>query len=132
MEERKVDEENLDGVSSEANKRKLKASDVYSDDSGSDSDSGSTYSGQRDGKHGPSGTSKSFSSSKRTQHSSSASSGSESEVSFHRPGPKQLRFDGLYCGGVHRRTTARAANRKSRSLSRRKKSWVGFGCRASS
>jgi len=69
--ERKDDKDDgLEGVSSDANKRKLKASDVYSDDSGSDSDSGSDYSNQRDGKHG-----------KRRQ-SSSGSSGSDSEVIF--------------------------------------------------
>ena len=38
IEDRKSDDKDYDGVSSEANKRKLKASDVYSDDSGSDSD----------------------------------------------------------------------------------------------
>lgn len=75
MEERKNDDKDadLDGVSAEANKKKLKASDVYSDDSGSDS--GSDFSTE---KHGT--TSKtSFPSSKR-QQSSSSSSSSESDV----------------------------------------------------
>lgn len=72
MEKVKKDDKDdgLEGVSSEANKRKLKASDVYSDDSGSDSDSGSDYSNNRDSKHG-----------KRRQ-SSSGSSGSDSDVTF--------------------------------------------------
>ena len=67
--ERKDDKDDgLEGVSSDANEKKLKASDVYSNDSGSHSDSGSDYSNQRDGKHG-----------KRCQ-SSSGSSGRDSEV----------------------------------------------------
>ncbi len=51
--ERKDDKDNgLEVVSPEANyKRKLKASNVYSDDSGSDSDSGSNCSNHLDGKH---------------------------------------------------------------------------------
>ena len=81
MEERKGDDEDLDRISSEAHKRKLKASDVYSDDSASDSDSGSDYSGRGDSKHGAS--SKSYPSSSKRQQSSSSSSGSDSDVIFH-------------------------------------------------
>ncbi len=78
MEERKNDDKDgdLDGVSSDANKKKLKASDVYSDDSGSDSDSGSDFSTE---KHGTSGKS-SFPSSSKRQQSSSSSSSSDSDV----------------------------------------------------
>ena len=78
MEERKHDDGDLDGVSSDANKKKLKASDVYSDDSGSDSDSGSDFSAD---KHGASGKSSFPSSSNKRQHSSSSSSSSDSDVS---------------------------------------------------
>lgn len=71
--ERRTDDRDgdYDGVSSEANKKKLKASDVYSDDSGSDSDSGSDFSTEK--------LSKGYTSNKRG--STSSSSSSESEVS---------------------------------------------------
>lgn len=78
IEDRKNDDKDgdLDGVSADANKKKLKASDVYSDDSGSDSDSGSDFSTD---KHGAAGKS-SFPSSSKRQQSSSSSSSSDSDV----------------------------------------------------
>ena len=63
-----------DGGVSE-NKKKLKAEDVYSDDSGSDSDSGSDYSVEKS-----SGPSKSTFSSNKRQQSSTSSSSSDSGV----------------------------------------------------
>ena len=65
-----------DGGVSE-NKKKLKAEDVYSDDSGSDSDSGSDFSAE---KHGAA-SKPSFPSSTKRQQSSSSSSSSDSDVS---------------------------------------------------
>ncbi|XP_057373995.1 RNA polymerase-associated protein Rtf1-like [Daphnia carinata] len=77
MEDRKNDDKDgdLDGVSADANKKKLKASDVYSDDSGSDSDTGSDFSTE---KHGVANKS-SFPPSTKRQQSSSSSSSSDSD-----------------------------------------------------
>lgn len=80
MEDRKNDDKDgdLDGVSADANKKKLKASDVYSDDSGSDSDTGSDFSNE---KHGAANKS-SFPPSTKRQQSSSSSSSSDSDVGY--------------------------------------------------
>ena len=76
--ERRNDDKDLDGLGSDANKKKLKASDVYSDDSGSDSDSGSEYSASGDAKTAGQDAKKSYGSDKRRQQRSSSSSSNAS------------------------------------------------------
>ena len=121
MEERKHDDGDLDGVSSDANKKKLKASDVYSDDSGSDSDSGSDFSAD---KHGASGKSSFPSSSNKRQHSSSSSSSSDSDVSqYFFTWFSQFTFFYLT------RRAKKVARRRNLYLLKPKSSWVESVCR---
>ena len=123
MEERKHDDGDLDGVSSDANKKKLKASDVYSDDSGSDSDSGSDFSAD---KHGASGNSSFPSSSNKRQHSSSSSSSSDSDVSL-----ANISLHGSlnshFCYLTRR--AKKVARRRNLYLLKPKSSWVESVCR---